>query len=114
VAGPGDQALAWAAQAVAPGARVTRAAGLREGGYPWLLRLDAALYHGPGTASQILDAWRQATGREPEHVAYWDVVAALTTVGDMARCLPPLTDHHRPTLPRLSSPRAATHSWLPR
>jgi Phosphotransferase enzyme family len=195
VAGPGDQALAWAAQAVAPGARVTRAAGLREGGNPWLLRLeragtryravlktgdpasardrrqlrtqvaalalahehslpvprvinfaawrrsagttalldraerqiserpvpagatvlvhgdlwqgttmwsrgactgvidwdapaagppgidlgtlrlDAAPDHGPGTASHILDAWRQATGHEPEHVAYWDVLA---------------------------------------
>jgi hypothetical protein len=34
--------LAWAAQAVAPGARVTRAAGLREGGNPWLLRLERA------------------------------------------------------------------------
>jgi aminoglycoside phosphotransferase (APT) family kinase protein len=73
------------------------------------LRLDAALYHGPGTASHILDAWRQATGREPAHVAYWDVVAALTTVGDMARCLPPLTDHHRPDLaaPVLTSRRDA-------
>ena len=27
-------------------------------------------------AGQILDGWRQATGREPEHVAYWDIVAA--------------------------------------
>jgi aminoglycoside phosphotransferase (APT) family kinase protein len=62
------------------------------------LRLDAALYYGPGTAAQILDGWRQAAGREAEHVAYWDVVAALTTVGDMAQCLPPLLDHHRPDL----------------
>ncbi|MGA8729451.1 MAG: hypothetical protein WB608_11930 [Terracidiphilus sp.] len=37
-------------------------------------------------------------GREPEHVAYWDLVAALTTVGDMAQCMPPLLDHHRPDL----------------
>ena len=62
------------------------------------LRLDAALYYGPGAAGQILGGWRQAAGREPEHVAYWDVVAALTTVGDMAQCLPPLLDHHRPDL----------------
>ena len=34
--------LAWAAQAVAPGARITQAAGLREGGNPWLLRLERA------------------------------------------------------------------------
>ena len=51
------------------------------------LRLDAALYYGPGIAGQILDGLLQAAGREPEHVAYWDVVAALTTVGDMAHCL---------------------------
>jgi aminoglycoside phosphotransferase (APT) family kinase protein len=62
------------------------------------LRLDAALYYGPAAAGQILDGWRQATGREPEHVAYWDLVAALTTVGDMAQCVPPVLDHHRPDL----------------
>lgn len=62
------------------------------------LRLDAALYHGSGVADQILDGWREATGRPPEHVAYWDLVAALTTVGDMAQCMPPLLDHHRPDL----------------
>jgi len=27
-----------------------------------------------------------------------DVVAALTTVGDMPQCTPPLLDHHRPDL----------------
>ena len=34
--------LAWVAQAIAPGARITQAAGLREGGNPWLLRLERA------------------------------------------------------------------------
>ena len=34
--------LAWTAQAVAPGARITQAAGLRDGGNPWLLRLQRA------------------------------------------------------------------------
>jgi hypothetical protein len=62
--------------------------------YGW----DAALYYSPAAAGQILDGWRQAAGREPEHVAYWDIAAALTTVGDMARCMPPLADHHRPDL----------------
>jgi aminoglycoside phosphotransferase (APT) family kinase protein len=62
------------------------------------LRLDAALYHGPGAAGQILHGWREAAGRPPEHVPYRDLVAALTTVGDMARCMPPLPDHHRPDL----------------
>ncbi len=34
--------LAWTAQAVAPGARITQTAGLRDGGNPWLLRLERA------------------------------------------------------------------------
>lgn len=73
------------------------------------MRLDAALYYGPAAAGQILDGWRQAAGQEPEHVAYWDIVAALTTVGDMAQCVPPLLDHHRPDLdaPMLTARRDA-------
>jgi aminoglycoside phosphotransferase (APT) family kinase protein len=73
------------------------------------LRLDAALYYGPAAAARVLDGWRQAAGREPEHVAYWDVVAALTTVGDMAQCMPPLPDHHRSDLdaPTLTARRDA-------
>ena len=59
------------------------------------LRLDAALYSGPAAADEILAGWRQRAGRPPEHVAYWDIAAALCTVGDMARCLPPLADHGR-------------------
>src|SRR5450432_1108955 len=42
VPGPADQVLAWTAEAVAQGARVTQAAGLRDGGNPWLLRLVRA------------------------------------------------------------------------
>ena len=73
------------------------------------LRLDAALYHGSEAADQILHGWRDVAGREPEHVAYWDLVAALTTVGDMAQCMPPLLDHHRPDLdaPTLTTRRDA-------
>ena len=56
----------------------------------------------------------KAAGREPEHVAYWDIVAALTTVGDMARCMPPLADTTVPISTLLSSPRAATRSFAPR
>ncbi len=69
------------------------------------LRLDAALYHGVPAAQEILLGWQQAAGRAPDDLAYWDLVAALTTVGDMADCLPPLSDHGRedlsaPTLTR--------------
>jgi aminoglycoside phosphotransferase (APT) family kinase protein len=41
VAGPTEQALRWATEAVG-GARVVAATGLREGGNPWLLRFDLA------------------------------------------------------------------------
>src|SRR5260370_1052517 len=50
------------------------------------LRLDAALYYGPRAAGHILDGWRQAARRGPEHVAYWDLVASLTTVPDTSHC----------------------------
>jgi aminoglycoside phosphotransferase (APT) family kinase protein len=73
------------------------------------LRFSAALYHGPAAAGEILDGWRQAAGREPADVAYWDVVAALTTVGDMAHCIAPPGDTGRPDLdpPTLTARRDA-------
>jgi aminoglycoside phosphotransferase (APT) family kinase protein len=62
------------------------------------VRLDAVLYFGWPAADEILDGWQRAAGRQADHVAYWDVVAALCTVGDMAQCMPPLLDHGRPDL----------------
>jgi aminoglycoside phosphotransferase (APT) family kinase protein len=62
------------------------------------LRFDAALYFGLPAADVILDGWRQAAGQPGEHTAYWDVVAALCTVDNMAYCMPPLADHDRPDL----------------
>lgn len=62
------------------------------------LRLDAALYFGTPAIDEILNGWRQVTGRAAEHVAYWDVVAALCTVADMTHCMPPLQDHDRSDL----------------
>lgn len=60
------------------------------------LRLDATLFYGSSPlassgltpADEVLAGWQQAAGRAAEHVAYWDVSAALCTVGDMAHCLP--------------------------
>jgi aminoglycoside phosphotransferase (APT) family kinase protein len=60
------------------------------------LRLDAALFFGSSAlastglpaAGEVLAGWQHAVGRPAEHVAYWDVAAALCTVGDMAYCLP--------------------------
>jgi aminoglycoside phosphotransferase (APT) family kinase protein len=60
------------------------------------LRSDAALFFGSSplsptglpAADEVLAGWQQAAGRRAEHVAYWDVAAALCTVGDMGCCLP--------------------------
>jgi len=60
------------------------------------LRLDVALFFGSSAlastglavADEVLAGWQQAAGRPAGHVAYWDVAAALCTVGDMACCLP--------------------------
>jgi aminoglycoside phosphotransferase (APT) family kinase protein len=43
------------------------------------LRLDAAILFGLPAAVEVLEGWRQATGHTAEAMAYWDVVAALTT-----------------------------------
>jgi aminoglycoside phosphotransferase (APT) family kinase protein len=73
-----------------------------------VLRLDAALFFGSSplassgftAADEVLTGWQQAAGRPAEHVAYWDMAAALCTVGDMAYCLPSemLRDVGRPDL----------------
>jgi aminoglycoside phosphotransferase (APT) family kinase protein len=60
------------------------------------LRLDVALFFGSSAlspaglsaADELLAGWEQAAGCAAENVAYWDVAAALCTVGDMAYCLP--------------------------
>jgi aminoglycoside phosphotransferase (APT) family kinase protein len=59
------------------------------------LRLDAAILFGLPAAAAILDGWRQATGQAAEAIAYWDVVAALTTPTDMGQWLPVAHDHGR-------------------
>jgi aminoglycoside phosphotransferase (APT) family kinase protein len=62
------------------------------------LRCDAALLYGLPAATQILTGWQQAAGRAADDVAYWDAVAALCTLADMAYCLPPLHDQGRTDL----------------
>jgi aminoglycoside phosphotransferase (APT) family kinase protein len=48
------------------------------------LRLDAALLYGLPAAELPTAGWAAATGREPEHVAYWDAVAALSSPTDLS------------------------------
>lgn len=60
------------------------------------LRSDAVLFFGSSAlassglsvADEVLAGWQQAAGRLAKDVAYWDVAAALGTVGDMGYCLP--------------------------
>jgi aminoglycoside phosphotransferase (APT) family kinase protein len=52
------------------------------------LRSDVALFFGASAPDEVLAGWQQAAGRRAEHVPYWDVAAALCTVGNMAHCLP--------------------------
>jgi aminoglycoside phosphotransferase (APT) family kinase protein len=59
------------------------------------LRLDAAILFGLPAAAEILEGWRQATSQAAEAMAYWDVVAALTSPTDMGQWLPVAHDHGR-------------------
>ena len=47
------------------------------------LRCDAAICFGLEAAADIQHGWEEATGRPAVDVAYWDVVAALSTPPDM-------------------------------
>jgi aminoglycoside phosphotransferase (APT) family kinase protein len=62
------------------------------------LRCDAAIMFGLPAAAEILDGWRQASGQAADTVAYWDLVAVLTTPTDMATWLPVAHDHGRADL----------------
>lgn len=62
------------------------------------LRCDAALLVGQPAAGQVLDGWRAAVGEPPGDVAYWDVMAALSTPVDVAAWLPPIHDEGRTDL----------------
>jgi aminoglycoside phosphotransferase (APT) family kinase protein len=57
------------------------------------LRLDAAIVFGPPAAAEALEGWRHATGHQTDAIAYWDLVAALTTPTDMGQWLP-VAHHH--------------------
>lgn len=61
-------------------------------------RLDAVLLFGADAAAHVLTGWESALGRSAEHLAYWDVVAALGTQPDMAAWVPAIHDQGRPDL----------------
>jgi aminoglycoside phosphotransferase (APT) family kinase protein len=62
------------------------------------LRCDAAMLTGPADADLILDGWQRASGREADDVAYWDVVAVLSTPVGLDKWLSPIHDQGRSDL----------------
>jgi aminoglycoside phosphotransferase (APT) family kinase protein len=62
------------------------------------LRCDAAMCFGVGAAEDVLDGWEAAAGRPADDVAYWDVVAALSTPPDMGWFVETFADQGRPDL----------------
>jgi aminoglycoside phosphotransferase (APT) family kinase protein len=47
------------------------------------LRCDAAICFDPAAANDVLEGWTAETGRPADDIAYWDVVASLSTPPDM-------------------------------
>ena len=79
-----NHVLSWAAEAVAPGSRVTGITGLREGGNPWLLRLERS-----GTAYRaIVKTGDPATAQQRKQLS--TQVAALA-----------VAEHHVVAAPRV-------------
>jgi aminoglycoside phosphotransferase (APT) family kinase protein len=62
------------------------------------LRCDAALCFGVAAAADILRGWEGASGRPAQDVAYWDVVAALSTPPDMGWFTAAIAGQNRPDL----------------
>lgn len=62
------------------------------------LRCDAAIQFGVPAAAEVLAGWEQASGRAADSVAYWDVVAALSTPPDLAMWVPVMHDQGRSDL----------------
>lgn len=52
------------------------------------LRWDAAILFGLPAAAEVLAGWEEASGRKPERIACWDLVAALNTPADMSGFVP--------------------------
>ena len=107
MARPAPEVLAWASSVL--GSEVTVIRSLRLGGTPWLLRVgidlgtlrcDAAWCHGLAAADDILRGWEAEAGRAARDVAYWDVVASLSSPPDMGWFPESMAAQGRPDLTR--------------
>ncbi|MEV6864706.1 aminoglycoside phosphotransferase family protein [Streptosporangium subroseum] len=59
------------------------------------LRCDVAITFGLPAAEQVLEGWQEAIGRQADDLAYWDVIAALSTPTDMIEWLPTIHEQGR-------------------
>ena len=64
------------------------------------IRFDAAMMFGPRAAAAVLEGWQAATGWQPQALAYWDIVAALSTPPDIGAWLPAIHGQGRTDLDR--------------
>jgi aminoglycoside phosphotransferase (APT) family kinase protein len=64
------------------------------------LRCDAAICFGAEAADDVRAGWEEAAGRPAAEVAYWDVVAALSTPPDMGWFPGAIAGQGRPDLTR--------------
>lgn len=55
------------------------------------LRCDAAMCYSGDTPDEVLAGWEAAAGRRADSVAYWDVVAALSTPPDISWFAPAIS-----------------------
>jgi hypothetical protein len=65
------------------------------------LRCDAAVCFGLAAADDVLAGWQAAAGRGADDVAYWDVVAALSTPPDIDWFTEAISAQGRPDLSRV-------------
>jgi aminoglycoside phosphotransferase (APT) family kinase protein len=62
------------------------------------MRLDAAFFFGVDAADDVVAGWAETSGRTVMDLAYWDLVAALTSPIDLGEWLPNLQRLGRPDL----------------
>lgn len=51
-------------------------------------RADVVVLHGPEAADEVLAGWEQVAGRSATNLAWWDLVAGVSTPDDMSGWLP--------------------------
>jgi aminoglycoside phosphotransferase (APT) family kinase protein len=64
------------------------------------LRLDAAMCFGQAAAAEVLAGWEADAGSRADNIAYWDIVAGLSTPPDVGWFARTISSQGRPDLTR--------------